>query len=61
MIYQKQQALQIKSLGIGETMQVHKVEGNRIRALLSYYKRFNNKIYSCKELTKNNLTITRKK
>ena len=61
MIYQKQQALQIKSLSIGETMQVDKREGNRIRSLLSYYKSYNGKLYSCKELTKNCLTITRKK
>jgi hypothetical protein len=42
-------------------MQVDKREGNRIRALLSYYKTYNGKTYSCKELTKNCLTITRKK
>ena len=61
MIYQKQQAAAIKSLSIGETMQVDKREGNRIRSLLSYYKSYNGKIYSCKELTKNCFTITRKK
>ena len=61
MIYQKEQAKEIKSLGIGETIQVDKREGNRIRSLLSYYKSYNGKIYSCKELTKNQLTITRKK
>ena len=61
MIYQIEQAAAIKLLSIGETMQVDKREGNRIRSLLSYYKSYNGKIYSCKELTKNCLTITRKK
>ena len=61
MIYRKEQAAQIKSLNIGETMEVDEREGNRIRSLLNYYKKYNGKAYTCTGRINHILTITRTK
>ena len=61
MIYNKQQAAEIKALEVGDTLNLDEREGNRIRALLAYYKKFNGKTYSCKGQIENTLTIKRTK
>jgi len=61
MIYKKQQAADIKALEVGESLEVDEREGNRIRSLLCYYKKYNGKAYTCKGRINHILTITRTK
>lgn len=54
-------SFKIKDLDIGNTLEVNEREGNRVRSLISWYKKYHDKHYTCTKSTEYKLLITRTK